>query len=543
MLTSKQYKIRSAIVFLFFCMLYACIMFNLYLIQIKNHEFYTHLGEKQYLVTITQAPPRAPIYDRSGITCLALNKDSVSAFILPKSLDAPETLKPFLKKHFPQAFVRLNEHHNSYFMYIKRRLTNEQIALITKSNIQDIKLLSEPSRFYPVQAAGQIIGITDIDNNGLFGIEMQYNNRLAGSPSTFTLEKDARSGHFYFQKKTKIQGRPGTPITLTIDSDLQFILNEELQNTIEEHQAKEGSAIIINPRNGEILAMTNSPGFDPNNTEHLTDMETTKNKVVTEVYELGSVIKACSALAALENGSVTLDELIDCENKLTTYMDGRRINTVPQTVAGLIPFSEVVAKSNNIGIAKVAKRVDTKIYDYYKRLGFGTKTGIPFPGEQKGFVNHPQNWSKQSIISLSYGYEISASLLQLARAFSIIANDGYDVIPTLILEETPQKTSQKKLFSTDSVNGIKEILYKRLPTITDYKLMYKTGTANTLINGEYDQSKNIFTCAGIVEKGDYQRVIVVFIKEVAKKNVYAATVAAPLLMQVAKKLLIHDQIA
>jgi len=539
---TKQYKIRAAIIFLLFCFLYACILFNLYLIQIKNHAFYANLGQKQYHVTITQAPERAPIYDRTGTHYLALNKESVSAFILPKSLESPQTLEPFLHKHFPQAAARLATHNNNYFMYVKRRLTDEQINLIKQGSITDIKLLNEPSRFYPVESAAQVLGITDIDNNGAFGIELQFNNMLAGTPSTFTLEKDARSGHFYFQKETKVQGKTGHPITLTIDSDLQFILAEELKSTMEEHKAKEGAAIIMNPKNGEILAMLSLPMFDPNNTDNLTDMEITKNKVVTEVYELGSVFKACSALAALEDGCVTCDELIDCENKITTFLEHRRINTVRQSVAGIIPFSQVVTKSNNIGIAKVAKRLGAKIYDYYKKLGFGDKTDIPFPGEQKGFVNHPDNWSKQSIISLSYGYEITASLLQLARAFSIIANDGYDIKPKLIIDNSEKKIDSKALYTLDSTRALKEILTKKHAASDQYKLINKTGTANMLVDGQYAPDKNIFTCAGIVEKDDYQRVIVVFVKEIEKKNMLASMVAAPLLEKVAKKLVIHDKV-
>lgn len=539
---TKQYKIRSTIVFLFFSFFYACIIFNLYLIQVKNHDFYTHLGEKQYHVTITQSPPRASIYDRSGSVCLALNKESISAFILPKSLEQRAQLEPFLAKHFPQALERLRKGSSSYFMYIKRRLNDEQIKLIQESNLTDIKLLSEPSRFYPVESAAQIIGITDIDNVGSFGMEMQFNNRLAGTPSTYTLEKDARSGHFYFQKKTKIQGKTGDPVTLTIDSNLQFLTHEELKTTIEKYNAKEGSALIMNPETGEILAMTNYPDFDPNNIDQLNNIEWTKNKVITEVYELGSVIKTCSALAALEEGVVTMDEPIDCENRATTYVDGRRINTVPQSVAGIVPFAQVVKKSNNIGIAKVAKRLDKKIYKYYKLLGFGSKTGIEFPGEQKGFLNHPDNWSKQSIISLSYGYELSLSLLQLARAFSIIANGGFDVIPQLILNPAPPKLIEPhRLFSAQSITTIQDILKLRHPDVVGYSLMSKTGTANTLINGLYDPTKNLFTCAGIVQKGDYKRVIVVFIKEAAQHGLYAATVAAPLFERVAKKLLIHDK--
>lgn len=533
-------KKRTTYIFFLFCLLYGCIIVNLFFIQIRYHSFYLNLGQKQYHVTVTQAPPRAAIYDRTGKTCLALNKECVSAFILPKNIESPQTLEPFLARHFPQALERLKNHKNSHFLYVKRRLTDEQIALINNSDIQDLKLLKEPSRFYPIESAAQIVGVTDIDNSGLFGIEMLYNTHLAGTPSTYTLERDARSGHFYFQKETKIMGKPGEPLTLTIDSDLQFLVTQELKATLEQFSAKEGAAIIMDPHNGDILAMTNLPSFDPNNIETLENQELTKNKVITEVYELGSVIKTCAALSAIDAGTVTADEPIDCENRITTYFEGRRINTVRQSAAGIIPFKEVIAKSNNIGIAKVAKRLGPKIYDYYTRLGFGSKTGISFPGEQKGLVNHPNNWSKQSIISLSYGYEISASLLQLARAFSIIANDGKDVVPRLTMNAPIAQN--KQLFKPESTRIIKDILTKTSSEETPYRLMYKTGTANTLVNGAYDPNKNLFTCAGIIEKDDYQRVIVVFVKEVPKHNIYAATVAAPLLDRVAKKLLIHDRV-
>ena len=536
-------KTRSTVIFFIFCAVYGCIALNLFFIQIKHHAFYTNLGQKQYHVTVTQAPPRASIYDRSGTNCLALNKQSISAFVLPKNLESPETLNPFLKRHFPQAVDRLQTHQNSHFMYIKRRLTEDEIQCITAHNIVDIKFLNEPSRYYPVESAAQIIGITDIDNNGLFGLEMQCNALLAGTPSTYTLERDARSGNYYFQKETKIQGKAGVPITLTIDQDLQFLVTDELEQAIKKNQAKEGAAIIMDPTNGDILAMTNIPSFDPNAIEVLESQEYTKNKVITEVYELGSVIKACAALAAIEAEVVTADEPIDCENKISTYFEGRRINTVRQSAAGIIPFKEVVAKSNNIGTAKVAKRLGPKIYDYYTRLGFGSKTGIQFPGEQKGFVNHPNNWSKQSIISLSYGYEITASILQLARAFSIIANDGYSVTPRLIVITAASESTQKQLFKTESTKTIKEILVKNRPRENlPYTLMYKTGTANMLENGVYNPNRNIFTCAGIIEKDTYKRVIVVFIKEVPRHDVYAATIAAPLLERIAKKLALHDRI-
>ncbi|HZW61666.1 MAG TPA: penicillin-binding protein 2 [Candidatus Babeliales bacterium] len=543
---NNSYKVRSGIIFLCFCLLYTIIILKLYLLQIQRNAFFTELGEKQYNVSFTTNPPRAPIYDRKG-KFLAMNKDSLAAFILPKKLTSPETLKPFLKKHFPHALERLAANSDAHFMYIGRRLTDEQIRLIQESNIADIQLLNEPHRFYPVPAAGQIIGLTDIDNKGIIGLELLFHPSLAGKPTTYSLERDARSGHFYFKRKTTVEGKDGEALYLTIDGDLQFLAHEELKKTIDHFAAKEGSVLVMNPKNGEILAMTSWPDFDPNDTKQI-DMAHTKNRVITEEYELGSVIKAFSALAALEEGVVTIDEPIDCENVKTTYVDGRKINTVTSSITGLVPFSQVIEKSNNIGIAKVVRRLGPSLYTHYKKLGFGKKTNIQFPGERAGFVNPPEQWSKQSLFSLSYGYEITATLLQLARAFCIIANDGRYIEPTLNLKQ-PQTMSEKPLFSAQAITTIKQILENTVlqgsakkARIQGYRVMSKTGTANILINGQYSPDDNQYTGAAIIEKGNYQRVIITFIRQAAQKNLYASTVTIPLLERVAEKMLIHEKI-
>jgi cell division protein FtsI (penicillin-binding protein 3) len=539
------YKIRGIAVFFFFCFCYLIVIANLVYLQLVQHSFFTQLGEKQYHVTITSLPPRGIILDRSGNNFLALNKDTLAAFMLPRQLEMRPKLEKFLAKHFPSALERLKTHPHAHFLYVQRKLTAEQIDLIANSGIIDIKFLSEPSRFYPLPAAASLIGITDIDNKGLFGLELQFDKDLAGTPSTVVLEKDARSGHFYFKKETTKEGLSGKPLKLTIDSDIQFLAHEALLETMQRFQAKEGAVVIMDPITGDILAMTNTPTFNPNNF-HETDLAITKNRVVTEAYELGSVFKICAALAALEEHVVTLDELIDCKNTKTTFIDGRKINTVNE--AGIIPFEEVIAQSNNIGIAQVAQRLGSKIYDHYVRLGFGKKTGIPFPGENKGFINPPNKWSKQSIISLSYGYEVSANLLQLARAFSIIGNGGYWIDPRLTFNQ-PITNKKEKIYGDESIEIIQNMLEKttaqgtaKKAHIKGYRVMCKTGTANMLENGHYNPDRNIYTCAGIVEKGDYKKVIVVFIKEAAQKDLYASMVAAPLFEEIAEKILIKDRI-
>ena len=537
-------KLRASVIFFIFLALYFIIVLNLYYIQIYQADFFNQLGLQQYHVTQTKTPARALIYDRSGQP-LAINQDCLSAFILPKQLKSRETLEKFLQTHFPHAYAQLQEKSNKQFMYIKRNLSQAQQELIATSAIPDIQLLHEPHRFYTTTTTAPIIGITDIDNKGLFGIELQYNSLIAGVQTIFCLDKDARSGFFHFKKETTNEGKEGTPIHLTIDSNLQFLVEEAVKDAVQKFKATEGCALVINPKNGEILAMVTYPHFDPNDTIPA-DLELTKNKIVTEAYELGSVMKTFVALAALQEGVVTADELIDCKNLKTTYIDGRKINTwAPH---GTIPFTEVIARSNNIGIAIIAKRLGETLFDHYMRIGFSKKTGITFPGESKGFVNPPHQWSKQSIISLSYGYEISATLLQLASSFCMIANDGYAITPTLILSQN-NKPTDKQLYATEHIHTLKNILTSgtnygtsRRAHIEGYRIMCKTGTANMLINGQYQNDQNLFTCAGIVEKDTYQRVIVTFVKQAHGENLFASTVAAPLFERVAQRVIINDKV-
>ena len=367
---------RSFLIFFIFVSLYGIIVGNLYNIQVKRQEFFMNLGEKQYNISITTLPERAQIFDKNN-SLIALNKDSFAAFLLPKEIIDRTIIQKFLEQHFPAAAQRLTSSWDKNFFFISRKLTKEQEDLITKANIAEIHILQEPSRFYPYECLSTILGITDIDNHGIMGIEQQYDEMLRGTETTHTLKKDARNNHFYFEKEMTVQGIASEPIQLTIDADLQYKVSNIVQDAVLSLQAKEAAAIIIDPITGEISAMVSYPFFDPNNVEHL-DMESTKNRPVSQAFETGSVIKPFCALAALEEEVVTLDEMINCENTKETKVEGIRVRTV--IPHGTISFLEVIQNSNNIGTVKVAKRINKKLYDYYKLLGFGTPTGLNFPG-------------------------------------------------------------------------------------------------------------------------------------------------------------------
>ena len=537
---------RVAFVFIFFCALYAIIAGKLGLIQLKDAQFFSQLGSQQYHLTVTHTPPRAAILDRTGTNFLAINKDCVSAFVVPNNLADSANLHLFLQQHFPNAYKRLQSVPAAHFMYVKRRLTPEQKQLISDARLPDLQLLHESSRYYPVTSLGTTIGITDIDNHGLMGIERSCEKQLAGLPTTQLLEKDARSGCYYFSTETKVVGNNGTPVQLTIDGDLQFLVEQELYRTHTTHNAKACSAIVMDPASGQILSLVSLPHFDPNHTNEL-DIEKTKNMPIADAHEPGSVMKIFAALAALEEKVVTPDELIDCKGSKSALVNGRKVNTVK--AHGVIPFADVVAFSNNIGTAAVSTRLGNRLYHHYHQLGFGKKTGLRLPGEHAGFINPPHKWSKQSLISLSYGYEIATTPLQLACAFCLLANDGHPIKPSIIMSNSSNSQQSDALYSPEAIQAVKDILARtvqqgtaRAARIAGYHIMSKTGTANLIDNGTYNPNKNIYTCAGIVEKDNYKRVIVVSVREIEATGKYASTVAAPLFGRIAQKMVIHDRI-
>lgn len=535
--------VRSLFVIIIFSIIYGIIAFNLYLIQIQQNTFFKDLGEKQYNITIQTFPQRGYIYDRNN-NAVAINKDSFAAFILPKTLTQKDALLKFLQKHFALAYERFEQYNNKHFMFIKRNLSDQELECINNAQLCDIHILKESSRFYPYESLGPILGITDVDNHGQFGLEMLYNKTLQGTATTYKLKKDAKSHHFYFSKEMMQQGNQAAAITITLDGILQHKFQTILQETIAQHGSVEGAALSMDPDTGEIIACVSYPTFNPNDTKKL-NMEETKCKPISNCFETGSVIKVFAALAALQEGVTTLDEEIDCENVKETYIDHLRVRTVYP--CGKITFKEVMQYSNNIGMVKVIKRVGTDLYDTYTAVGFGSLTGVHFPGEQKGFVNHPKNWSAYSIQSLAYGYEITTSLLQLARAFSLLINGGYLVTPKLIKNNSPTQ-SVGPLFSKKTLDDMKEMLLSNMQAgcgtkanVADYTTYGKTGTANLLINGQYDEDRHLYTFIGAIEKDAYRRVIVCYVKD-SKRATYASQISAPLFRQLAETSILHELI-
>lgn len=542
-------KIRLGIVFLFFLILYGICLINLFMIQIKNNPFYENIGKNQYTTSVIRTPDRATIYDRRH-NPLTLNKQGLTAFIVPNNLNNKPAVEKFLQGHFPQTYERLQKNSSKAFMYIKRHLTTEELELIHNAQLADIQLLQEPTRFYTVSSLGHTIGVTDSDNKGIMGIELILDKQLAGEPTTYVLEKDARSQLFYFTKECSSQGYEGMPAHVTLDADLQFLAYEELKKYCQELNALEGSVLIMDPATGDILVMACYPDFD-SNAPLPENLWFTKNRIITEVFEPGSVMKIFPALAALEEKVITPTDIISCENKKETYINGMRVSTWKE--CGDLTFTDVIRYSNNIGTSKVSLKLGKKLYHYLKKSGFGNATGVNFLGEQSGVITPPNHWSKATPLSLSFGYEISASPLQLATSFCLLANDGMTIQPQLFSSPEHRVAHMpQRVYSSETINQMREIINldhegntARIGRIGGYTVLGKTGTAYLITNGTYDTTRSIYTFAGIIEKNDYKRVVVTIIREPERRSnkpVYASTIAVPLFKNIAQSMLVQEKV-
>lgn len=536
----KDYRLRLSLVLFGFVLIFVIVALRLFLLQIYQKNFFKELALNQYRISMKINMPRGIIYDRTGKIPLAFNCCTTSAFILPHQFIESKRIEKFLKNNYPMVYKKIRSHPEKYFFWLDRDLVSSQVDKLKSYNLKDIIFIDEPKRFYASPSAAHLIGFTDIDSRGISGIEIEFEKWLTGKPSHLTIQRDARSNNFYFEKNVQMAGAKGNPLNLTIDSKLQVLAFEELRCAVESYQAISGSVLVLEPETGQVLAMANYPTFDPNQ-KSIKDLSITKNFIVTECFELGSVMKAFLALAGINEGVVTPDEIFDCEGKIT-YIDGVKVENWKSL--GVMPFSDVIKFSSNVGCAKVATRLNSRLYDNLTRVGFGTKTGIELPGERDGFVNPPNNWSRSSVMVMSFGYEVTASLLQLGRAFCTFSNGGYLIKPTIILDPKNKGCSfdRIKIYDEKTINTVRLILkgIGDLHPVNGCLVMGKTGTARCAGKHGYSQTEHVYTFVGILEKGDYKRVIVTFINRPQRAHLWASEVAAPLFQRVAERMLMLD---
>ncbi len=405
-----------------------------YLQHFKN-DYYTQIGLNQ-LSYLRWQPQRGPIFD-TRLRLLAASNRMQNIFADPRSLgdidnikEAAIQLSPVLDVGAHIICSQILDSRNPGYAKLVEDASYQQCEAAKK--IRGVAIETGYRRIYPMGSlVAQIIGFTSKDNIGQEGIELKYDEVLRGTDLQNTFYADNRRRPIRLKEQSG-KFNDGSGIILTIDAAIQQIVREELLKQYKQYQAESAMAIVANPKTGEILAMVSVPDFDPNNRQSF-DPNNFRNRLITDPYEPGSMIKPIVTAIALENGAITKDETIYCENGDYYSREFGRINEYKEHKFGNLKIREIIIKSSNIGMAKMGQKMGKQtLYDGLKKFGFGATTGIELPGEVEGILRPLNKWSGYSITRIPYGYEINVTSMQMLRAYCILANGGRLVQPYLV---------------------------------------------------------------------------------------------------------------
>ncbi len=433
-----------ASVFVLWCSVICC---RLIYLQIFRYGTFEHRAQHQQQRTEEVSARRGIIYDRQGRElAMSINVDSV--FAVPAEMPKPTStisLVARITKQNPHELLARCEAAKT-FCWLTRKPDPEISARIRSLNLRGVYFQKESKRYYPKnELAAQVLGYVGMDDSGLSGIEREYESQLHGRPGQMLISVDARKQWFGSVEK---QPEPGENVVLTIDEKIQYIAERELETAMHQTHAVSGTVIVENPRTGEILALANRPTFNPNLSRQIIP-EKLKNHAVSDVYEPGSTFKLVTISGALEEKVTRPDEVFDCQMGSIVYNGMRIRDSKPH---GLLPVSDVLAESSDVGSIKIALRLgEDRFYKYIRAFGFGQQTGIELPGETRGLTKPVSRWSRVSIAAISMGQEIGITPLQLVGLVSTMANDGVYVAPRVVAA-TPQPQSVPQTIDFHPVN-------------------------------------------------------------------------------------------
>jgi cell division protein FtsI (penicillin-binding protein 3) len=397
-------------------------------LQIFRYGDFEQRAQHQQQRTTEVAAKRGIIYDRAGRE-LAMSIAVDSAFAVPTEIpDLASTISLIARitKADPRELLAKCKASRT-FCWVARKADAETAERIKSLNLRGIYFQKESKRFYPKrELAAQVLGYVGMDDEGLSGIEREFDEKLRGKPGRMLISVDARRKWFGSVEK---QPEPGENVVLTVDEKIQYIAERELAAAMQQTHAEAGTIIVENPHTGEILALANRPTFNPNLSGQITPASL-KNHAVSDIYEPGSTFKLVTISAALEEKLTRPDEVFDCQMGSIVFNGMRIRDSRPH---GLLPVSDILAESSDVGSIKIGMRLgDDRFYKYIRDFGFGQQTGIELPGETRGLSRAPSHWSKVSIAAISMGQEIGITPLQLAGLISTMANDGVWVAPRIV---------------------------------------------------------------------------------------------------------------
>ncbi|WP_136255365.1 peptidoglycan D,D-transpeptidase FtsI family protein [Onishia niordana] len=525
-----RYRLMLGLILLALCLLGARIVY----LHVIDRSFLQGQGDARTLRVESISAHRGMITDRNGEP-LAISTPVVSLWANPEELPPDDIQRLVLARALDVDLDDLNARIARYsereFMYLRRQMTPADAQEILDLKVPGIYRQLEYRRYYPSgEASAQLIGVTNVDDRGQEGLELAYNNYLSGTPGKRRVLKDRR-GRLVRDLHLLKEADPGGDLTLAIDQRLQYMAYRELKAAVQERNADGGTLVMMDTRSGEVLAMANQPSYNPNNRAGL-DPSSLRNQAIVDVFEPGSVMKPLAMSAALETERYSPDTVVDTspgwmrlDNRFT-IRDFRNY--------GELTLGGILRKSSNIGMTRIALDLpDTAVVDTYQRLGLGQAPGTGFPGEASGSLPSPSHWADSQRASLAYGYGLSVSALQLASAYTAIANHGRRLSPSLLKRDGPPEGSvviEPRV--ADELLGMMEQVVQpdtgaHRAGVPGYRIAGKTGTVRKAAGGGYEEDAYRGLFVGIAPASDPRIVTVVMIDHPRGDDYYGGLVAAP----------------
>ncbi len=554
--SKKWLRFRLATVLGFFLILLIALISRAFQLQIMSGEALKSIADKQHTRKLALHTERGTIIDRNGQKLAAtILVDSVYAD--PSEIGDPgrisEKLSSALYVKKKNVMSKLSRSRN--FCWIARQISPEQAKQIGALNLKGVHLMREPKRFYPhKELASHLIGFSGFDSSGLEGLELEYDSFLKNVPGKALWRKDARGNRLY-QKGHRggIRAVGASSLILTIDSKIQYIVETELKMAVRKADARGGTVIVMDPRTGGVLAMANMPQFNPNAFSRYSH-DAFRNRAVTDVFDPGSIFKPFLAAAALEEGIVEENDVIDCENG--SYKVGNvTINEAQLEKFKNLTVREVLKYSSNIGSTKIAERLGKeKYFDYIKKFGFGAKTGIDLPGEVRGILRNCDRWNDVDLATIAFGQGISVTAIQLIAGISAIANHGVLMKPHVVkgmIDKDGEVLQEfkpavvRRVVSPVTAERISSIMAEvvedgtgKRARMDDVAIAGKTGTSQKFdfSEGKYSSEKIVASFVGFLPAENPCMSIFVMLDE-PKAQKWGGEAAAPVFKRISEQIL------
>ncbi|MFL9709291.1 peptidoglycan D,D-transpeptidase FtsI family protein [Methylobacillus sp. Pita1] len=506
-------------------------------LQSVHKSFLQQKGDARYSRLLSLPAHRGKITDRYGEP-LAISTPVESIWASPPDVKATHEqlakLASILKLK-PEAIKSKFDNTQREFVYLKRRLPPELAAQVMSIGIPGVFMQREYRRYYPAgEVTAHLVGFTGIDDNGQEGFELHSQKWLSGKPGSRRVIKD-RQGRIVEDLEAVKVPQDGRDLALSIDRKLQYLAYRELAAAVEEHKAKAGSAVVLDAKTGEVLAMANVPSYNPNNPVNLTGGRS-RNRAIVDTFEPGSTLKPFTAAAALDSGQYKPSTLIDTSSGAMRIGKATIRDAHPQ---GVLTVAQVIQKSSNIGSAKMALSLEPHyMWSIYNQVGFGSVTRIGFPGEASGRLRNYKTWRPIEQATMSYGHGLSLTLLQLARAYTVFTNDGALLPVSLLKLKEPPVGHQ--VYTPETAHHLRDMMETVIQPggtapraqVLGYRVAGKTGTAHKPGVGGYQANHYVSSFVGFAPASNPRLIIAVMIDDPSGGKYYGGTVAAPVFSKV-----------